>query len=138
MKSPSEVQRLLEKSPFDRWIGMNVMEYSEGYCVVEAAIREEETNLREIAHGGILFSLCDAVSTFASAYGIDYGSVTQSATIYFFRPVPPGRIRVEGRLVHRNGNIACSDACILGESGKPLVECKFEHFFDERFTLPDE
>ena len=56
MKSPSEVQRLLEKSPFDRWIGMNVMEYSEGYCVVEAEIREEETNLREIAHGGILFS----------------------------------------------------------------------------------
>ncbi len=137
MQSLEEVKKRIEKSPFDKWLGLNAVEYSKGYCVIEADIREEETNIRDIAHGGILFSLCDAAATFASAYGIDYGCVTQSATIYFFRPAFPGKIRVEGRLVHRSKNIAYADACILDESGKTLVECKFEHFFDERFTLPD-
>ena len=51
---------------FSQWLGIEVLEISEGYCKLKMTVREEMTNGFKIAHGGIAYSLADSCLAFAA------------------------------------------------------------------------
>jgi acyl-CoA thioesterase len=61
----SIVAHMMEKDRFSQWLGIEVLEVSEGYCRIRMTLRPEMVNGFDIIHGGIAFSLADSALAFA-------------------------------------------------------------------------
>jgi acyl-CoA thioesterase len=59
-------EQMLEQDAFSQWLGVNILDYREGYCKVGMTIREEMLNGMGKAHGGIAFSFADSCFGFAT------------------------------------------------------------------------
>jgi acyl-CoA thioesterase len=57
---------MMSGDAFSQWLGIEVLEISEGYCKLKMTVREEMTNGFKIAHGGIAYSLADSCLAFAA------------------------------------------------------------------------
>lgn len=57
---------MMAKDSFSQWLGLEVMEVKEGFCVLKMPVREEMLNGHRVAHGGLTFSLADSALAFAS------------------------------------------------------------------------
>jgi len=67
MKTPIEIFNLMyNNDPFSKLLGMNLIEISEGYCILEMMVNKNMLNGFGIAHGGITYSLADSALAFAS------------------------------------------------------------------------
>jgi acyl-CoA thioesterase len=65
--SPSEiVNKMMASDYFSQWLGIEIIESREGYCLLEMTVRKEMLNGFGIAHGGITFSLADSALAFSS------------------------------------------------------------------------
>ena len=60
------VDKMMSGDAFSQWLGIEVLEVSEGFCKLRMTVREEMTNGFNIAHGGISYSLADSALAFAS------------------------------------------------------------------------
>ena len=60
------VKKMIDSDAFSQWLGIKVIEVSEGFCKLEMTVREEMTNGFNIAHGGISYSLADSALAFAA------------------------------------------------------------------------
>jgi acyl-CoA thioesterase len=66
-KSPSQiVSTMYEKDYFSQWLGIEVIESSEGKSILQMKVKKEMLNGFGIAHGGITYSLADSALAFAS------------------------------------------------------------------------
>lgn len=66
-QSPSQiVSTMYEKDYFSQWLGIEVIESSEGKSVLQMKVKKEMLNGFGIAHGGITYSLADSALAFAS------------------------------------------------------------------------
>lgn len=73
------VDKMINEDAFSQWLGVNVLEISEGFCKLQIQVRDEMTNGFLIAHGGISYSLADSCLAFASnSYGIQSFSLETS------------------------------------------------------------
>ena len=60
------VNKMFEKDAFSKWLGIEVVSVSKGYCQLKMKVREEMLNGFYIAHGWIAYSLADSALAFAS------------------------------------------------------------------------
>ena len=60
------VDKMMSGDAFSQWLGIEVLEISEGYCKLKMSVGEEMTNGFKIAHGGIAYSLADSCLAFAA------------------------------------------------------------------------
>ncbi|MAO71813.1 MAG: thioesterase [Flavobacteriales bacterium] len=73
------VKKMINEDAFSQWLGIKVLEISEGFCKLQIQVRDEMTNGFLIAHGGISYSLADSCLAFASnSYGIQSFSLETS------------------------------------------------------------
>jgi acyl-CoA thioesterase len=61
----SITHHMLRLDQFSQWLGIEIMEVSEGYCKAKMKLREEMINGLGVVHGGIAFSLADSAFAFA-------------------------------------------------------------------------
>lgn len=77
--SKKVVDKMINGDAFSQWLGIEVLEISEGFCRLQMQVKDEMTNGFSIAHGGISYSLADSCLAFASnSYGIQSVSVETS------------------------------------------------------------
>ena len=57
---------MFKKDEFSQWLGIKIVNVSEGYCQIKMTVRNEMLNGFQIAHGGIAYSLADSALAFAS------------------------------------------------------------------------
>lgn len=68
--SEERIKKLLKQDSFSKWMGIEIISVSEGYCKIGCRIRDEMTNGFGVTHGGIIFSLADTALAFsASSFG---------------------------------------------------------------------
>ena len=61
---------MFDQDAFSQFLGIEIVDVSEGYCQLKMKVREEMLNGFQIAHGGISYSLADTALAFASnTYG---------------------------------------------------------------------
>ena len=73
------VDKMINGDAFSQWLGVEVLEITEGLCKLKMTVRDEMTNGFNIAHGGIAYSLADSALAFAAnSYGIQSLSVETS------------------------------------------------------------
>ncbi len=87
------VNKMINGDAFSQWLGIEVLEISEGFCKLKMKVRNEMTNGFSIAHGGISYSLADSCLAFASnSYGIQ--SVSLETSISHTKKVGSGDILI--------------------------------------------
>ena len=73
------VGKMISGDAFSQWLGIEVLEITEGFCKLKMSVRDEMTNGFNIAHGGIAYSLADSCLAFAAnADGIQAVSIETS------------------------------------------------------------
>ena len=60
------VNKMFDQDAFSQWLGIQIVDVSEGYCQIKMTVRKEMLNGFQIAHGGIAYSLADSALAFAS------------------------------------------------------------------------
>jgi acyl-CoA thioesterase len=60
------VDKMINGDAFTQWLGIEVLEITEGFCKLKMTVRKEMTNGFNIAHGGISYSLADSALAFAA------------------------------------------------------------------------
>ena len=77
--SKKVVEKMISGDEFSKWLGIEVIEISKGFCKLQMKVRDEMTNGFKIAHGGICYSLADSCLAFAAnSYGFISYSINTS------------------------------------------------------------
>ncbi|HJW16594.1 MAG TPA: hotdog fold thioesterase [Flavisolibacter sp.] len=64
--NPSSISHhMLRLDQFSQWLGIEIVEVSEGYCKARMKLREDMINGLGVIHGGVAFSLADSAFAFA-------------------------------------------------------------------------
>ncbi len=85
------VDHMMKHDLFSRWLGIEVLNITEGYSKIRMTVREEMINGFGIVHGGIAFSLADSAFAFACNNRNNL-SVALDTSINFTKPVHVGDI----------------------------------------------
>ncbi len=94
------VTQMLKDDLFSQWLGIEVVEITEGYSKIKMTVRKEMMNGLGIVHGGIAFSLADSAFAFA-CNNRNVLSVALDTSINFLKPVQVGDILVaEAKELH--------------------------------------
>ena len=67
MSNPRKIiNKMFDQDAFSKWLGIKIIEVSEGNCQLQMPVRSEMLNGFQIAHGCIAYSLADSALAFAS------------------------------------------------------------------------
>jgi acyl-CoA thioesterase len=80
------VAHMMEHDLFSKWLGIEVLEVTEGFSKIKMLVRKEMINGFGIVHGGIAFSLADSAFAFACNNRNNL-SVALDTSINFLKPV---------------------------------------------------
>ena len=126
-----------EAEGFNRHNGIRFTVVEEGYCECEAEMTRESLNPQGVAHGSLLFALCDCVTGMATA-STGRSMLTQSAAIHYLRPGVGGKLTAKSRLIKNGRQTALCVGEVFDERGRLLVTSQFEVFYtSDTLTLPE-
>lgn len=98
--NPKELaQYMLNQDAFSQWMGVQIIDVTEKYCLIEMPIRPEMVNGLRTVHGGVTFAFADTALAFSSNNTND-ASVALNCVINFMKAVREGdTLRAESILV---------------------------------------
>jgi len=110
----------VDRSPFNRWLGMEVESADEQGIVLTIKWREEliSSPERRSTHGGVLATLVDAAGDYAVALKVGYPVPTMDMRVDYHRMAGPGDLRVEGRVVHMSKRYATAEGRVMDMEGR--------------------
>lgn len=109
------IDHLLETDLFSKWLGIEVLEITEGYSKIKMTIRNEMLNGFGIVHGGITFSLADSAFAFACNNRNNL-SVALDTSINFIKPAHNGDVLIaEAREMHNGKSTGLYQIFITNE-----------------------
>ena len=111
--------RFVNRSPFNRWLGMSVLDAGEDSIVLAIKWREELVSSPEIrsTHGGILAALVDAAGDYAVALKVGHPVPTMDMRVDYHRVAKGGDLRAEGRIINIGKSFATAEARVLDMEG---------------------
>lgn len=94
------VTQMMKDDLFSQWLGITIIEITEGYSKITMTVRQEMMNGLGIVHGGICFSLADSAFAFACNNRNNL-SVALDTSINFTKPVHVGDVLIaEAKELH--------------------------------------
>ena len=115
---------------FNGYVGIRPVSCTAEHFEIEAELKDELYNSEGIAHGGFLFTLCDAACGFlARADGRP--TVTQSANIYYLRPGRGRKLRAISRIIRSGRRTGVYEARVYDEEDKLVAEATCSMLFLE-------
>jgi len=125
-----------EAAGFNHHNGIRFTVVEKGYCECEVELTRESLNPQGVAHGSLLFALCDCVTGMATA-STGRSMLTQAAHIHYLRPGTGGKLTAKSRLIHNGRQTALCIGEVFDEQGRLLVTSQFEVFYtSDTLILP--
>ncbi|MBX7163709.1 MAG: hotdog fold thioesterase [Saprospiraceae bacterium] len=101
----SVFQKMYSKDGFSEWLGISCVLAEESHCILKMSIRPEMLNGFGIAHGGIVYSLCDSAFAFC-CNSHNRISVSIETNISHTKPIHQGdNITAEAKMVSQSNKI---------------------------------
>lgn len=126
-----------ESDGFNRHNGITFTVVEEGYCECELELTKNSYNPQGVAHGSLLFAMCDGVTGMAAA-STGRSMLTQSATIHYLRPGIGGKLKARSRLIKNGRHTALCVGEVFDEDERLLATSQFEVFYTtDELTLPE-
>lgn len=113
--------------PFVEMLGCELVSCNAGRAEIALTLREELTNSRNMAHGGVSMTLLDVAMAHAArspnqiGHAESFGVVTIEMKTSFMRPAV-GRLAAHGHLVHRTSSMAFCEGTIVNDEGTVLAQ----------------
>ena len=109
------VDKMMRDDLFSQWLGISVLEISEGYSKIRMSVRPEMINGFGIVHGGIAFSMADSCFAFA-CNNRNVLSVALDTSINFTKPVHVGDVlTAEAKELHNGKSTGLYHITILNQ-----------------------
>lgn len=88
--TPFEIaQYMLNQDEFSKWMGIELKEIREKYCLISMPIKKEMINGLKTVHGGVTFAFADSALAFSSN-NTNEASVALNCVINFTKAVREG------------------------------------------------
>jgi uncharacterized protein (TIGR00369 family) len=115
-----EVQELVSRGPYLRWLGLTVLSVGEDSIEVKATWREEWVANPKLGqtHGGILAALIDFAADFALVGSIGRPVPTIDMRVDYHRLAAKGDLIARGRVIKLGKQFSVCEAQIYDEGGK--------------------
>ena len=118
------VDKMYSSDNFSKWLGIEILDVSKGYCKLKMKVRDEMTNGFGIAHGGICFSIADTALAFA-ANSHNLKSLSIETSISLIKKINSGDIIIaETNEISRNKKTAVYAINITNKSDQILASFK--------------
>ena len=110
----------IQRSPFNRWLGLEVVAATAAGVHVQATWRDEMIGSPDAGSvaGGVLASIIDSTASYAVAAATGHMAVTLDMRIDFLRAARPGVIYAEGAVVKAGRSIATVDVILKDSDGQ--------------------
>ena len=106
------------KIPFVEHLGFELVVFEGGQSQIDFNTRPEHENSFGVTHGGAIMTLLDVtMASAARSVQADMGVVTIEMKASFMRPCR-GKLTGKGRLMHRTGTMAFTEATVYDALGK--------------------
>lgn len=124
--SPEEKKRQIEMANsfagFNRHNQISIVDVDDGTSVIEVPLTKDCLNPLGIAHGGLIFSLCDVATGVAARSG-GRNTVSQDASVYFLRPgVNTTKLTARGRVIREGGRSGFAEAEVFSDDGTLIAK----------------
>ena len=115
-------------SDFQRHNGMLITEIGDGSCTVEVTLTENSNNFQQIAHGGLIYSLCDTAGGMAADCLYPPFGVTISGSLNYLRPGIGKKLFAKGTLVKAGRTVQVADTDVYNEEGMHVAHGTFTYY----------
>ena len=128
------LQHIIDRSPFNRWLGMAVESITPDAVTLTIKWREEliSSPERQTTHGGILATLVDGAGDYAVAVRVGRAVPTLDLQVDYHRPATPGDLRVVASVVNLGSTVASARAQVFDSGGRLLVSGRGLYFVAEK------
>ena len=132
------VEKMMNGDSFSQWLGIEVLEITEGFCKLKMKVRDEMTNGFNIAHGGISYSLADSCLAFAAnADGIQ--SLSIETSISHTKKVESGDIlTATSKGINNTNKTAMYDISITNQDNIEIAHFKGTVYRTEKEWFPNQ
>lgn len=108
--------------------GIKVTELRDGYAACRVELTPQSMNAQGMAHGGIVFSICDVAAGYAAAY-IDRRCVTQAGNIYFLRPAQGSYLIAKAEPIKIGKTVSIIETRVYDDQQRLVAEATFSIFY---------
>jgi uncharacterized protein (TIGR00369 family) len=121
--TPVQLQAVIDRSPFNRWLGMTVESVSADAITIRIRWREEliSSPERQATHGGVLATLVDGSCDYAIAARIGHAVPTVDLRVDYHRTATPGDLVAQAQLVNLGSTLAVAESRITDMSGRLIA-----------------
>lgn len=118
--SITELNRYIERNPFNRWLGLSALESGYGKVLLVSRWRDEFVSNQEAgyAHGGIVSGLIAMAGSLAMATRLRRPVSNIDLFVDFHKPAMPGDLKVEGSVVRLGRMFGTAEARLLDAQGR--------------------
>lgn len=118
-----EVQALVSRGPYLRWLGLQVLELGEDMITAKATWREEWVANPKLGqtHGGILAALVDFAADFALVHSIGHPVPTIDMRVDYHRLAKQGDLLAKGSVIKLGKQVSVCEARVLDLAGNLLA-----------------
>ncbi len=118
-----DVQELIQRGPYLRWLGLKVLSLGEDSIEVKATWREEWVANPKLmqTHGGILAALVDFAADFSLIGSLGRPVPTIDMRVDYHRLATPGDLIAKGRIIKSGRQFSVCEAQVYDEAGKLIA-----------------
>lgn len=108
--------------------GIKLVELRDQYASCRVELTPDVGNAQGIAHGGIIFAICDVAAGFAAA-NVDRRCVTQAASIYFLRPAVGEYLIAKAEPIKVGKTVSVVQSRAYDDQERLVAEATFSVFY---------
>ena len=129
-----ELQRIVDRSPLNRWLGMTVESVADDAVTLTVRWREELVSSpeRQTTHGGILATLVDGAGDYAVAARVGRAVPTLDLQVDYHRPATPGDLRMKANVTHLGSTTASARTEVFDMAGRLLCSGRGLYFVAQK------
>ena len=124
--------KMYSNDAFSKWLGIELLEITEGECKIQMTVREEMLNGFHIAHGGITYSLADSAFAFASN-SIGHQAVSIETSISHTHKVLAGDVlTATSSRIHKSRKFASYNIAVVNQDDVLVASFKGTVYYTGR------
>lgn len=123
-----DMERVLERNPFARYLGMKLKKVEKGFAIGTVPMREDHQNVYGGMHGGCVFAMADTIAGIAAA---TYGHMvtTLDTNFNYLEAIRDTKeVICEARVVRHGGRITVLNVEVFDDKGKLVCNGGFTYY----------
>ncbi len=128
MIDQEKIQAIIERNPFSRLLGLELLEVSEGYAKGRIPMKKEFGNIYGGMHGGCAYALADTIAGIAAAAYGNYVTTIDGKMNYLLPVKDTEYVYCDAKVVRQGGTIGVYQAYITDDAGALLDTADFTYY----------